>query len=436
MTQVSRSTRSWEQVAVLPEVDFAAQVATANTRLAERETKGDLAANDFWFPDGHWASNYRPYNVINGVLQIPIKGSLLNDFPWQDGSWATGYEYIREAIKRGAADPDVETIALIVNSPGGYVTGCFETGDAIFGARSSKRIVAFVSDHAYSAAYALVSAAHEIVVTRTGGVGSIGVVTSHYNLAGMYEQIGLEKTYIFAGKHKVDGAETAPLPADVKARIEERLSASYDVFVAAVARNRSMKEQAVRDTEALTYTALTAIDVGLADRIGTYDDAISADQAITSEEDDEMAITQADLDAAVSAAVTKERETAATASATAVEQARTEGASQERARIQTILTSDEAKGRPAAAQQAAFTLALPVETAKTFMSGMPVEKAAEATDIAAPKGMFESAMGDGKDGLHADVDAPKDAADLRKSDPSAYLKNLRTAAAGSRSATN
>ena len=59
------------------------------------------------------------------------------------------------------------------------VAGNFDLVDRIFAARGVKPIRAYAAESAYSAAYSIASAADDITVSRTGGVGSIGVVTVH-----------------------------------------------------------------------------------------------------------------------------------------------------------------------------------------------------------------------------------------------------------------
>ena len=76
-------------------------------------------ADDFWDEEASWL---RPYEVSNGILQIPVRGVLMNDFPYQFMGYATGYEYIQKALERGMSDPNVKGIAFIINSPGGIVT--------------------------------------------------------------------------------------------------------------------------------------------------------------------------------------------------------------------------------------------------------------------------------------------------------------------------
>jgi signal peptide peptidase SppA len=234
----------------------------------------------FWTELGERGSKMlRPYIVQDGVLLLPVKGVLLHDFPYQFFSYATGYEYIWKAFERGQVDPDVLGIALVIESPGGEVAGNFDLVDKMFEMRGNKPVRAFAHEFAYSAAYSIASVADEIIVSRTGGVGSIGVVTAHIDLSKAFEDRGIKVTFIHFGKHKVDGNPYEALPADVKARLQDRIDTLGAVLVDTVARNRTLDAAAVRDTEALTYTADQAIEIGLADRKGALDAALAEFQA-------------------------------------------------------------------------------------------------------------------------------------------------------------
>lgn len=332
--------------------------------------------------DGFWewgdtgeAHPYRPYVVQNGVLQIPVYGVLLNKFSYQFGRWATGYQYIERALERGLEDPEVRGVALVSDSGGGEVAGCFECAEKIYEARQEKPIAAFAADHAYSAAYALTSAADQYNVAPSGGTGSIGVVTMHVDISEMLTKAGMKVTFIFAGKHKVDGNSYEKLPDSVKGRIQQRIDKVYGVFTSTVARNRNLEESAVRDTEALTYDAEASVEIGLADRVGSFDETLAAfeeEVAATQEGEFDMAtqpknesattFTQAEVDAKVSDAKAE---------------GIAEGAKGERARAASIYGLEEAKTRPAATRMA-INAGLSLEDAKAQLADMPEEATAAA----------------------------------------------------------
>ncbi|MGR9169635.1 S49 family peptidase [Rhizobium sp. KDH_Rht_773_N] len=261
------------------------------TRIEAATTKSTMQ-DDFWPAPDSWLAAYRPYTVKNGILMIPVKGVLLFGVGYAIGQYATGYIYLDKALERGLADPNVKGIALIVDSPGGHVAGNFDLADKIFAARGQKPIHAFAAENAYSAAYSIASACKTLTVARTGGVGSIGVVTMHLDVSKAMDKAGLKMTFIHYGQHKVDGNGYEALPADVKDRIQARIDGLGELFVSTVARNRKLDAQAVRDTEALTFDADEALTSGLADKIGSLDDATANFAAYLSTPEEESMTTK------------------------------------------------------------------------------------------------------------------------------------------------
>lgn len=351
-----------------------------------------MANDDFW--SGGDDSYYRPYAVSDGVLQIPVQGALLNHFPFTFGRWATGYQYIERALARGLDDSNVKAIALVCNSPGGMVAGCFECADKIFYGRERKPIRAFAADYAYSAAYAIASAANDVVVSRSGGTGSVGVVTSHVDFSKALENEGVKITFVFAGDHKVDGNPYEALSAEVKARIQERVDRSYSVFTSTVARNRAMDEEKVRETKALTYDAEDSINVGFADRVGSLEqELVVFREEVTAAEDEQMSFTQEQMDAAVTAAgVSAKAAGIAEGHAKGLSEGLAQGATAERTRINAIMGSDAAKARPKAAMAMALKSKDSAEDVTSMLADLPEEKAQAQT----PSGTgtpFDNAMG-------------------------------------------
>ena len=102
--------------------------AGAKHEMANEVMRTEFASgSDFWTELGDYGTKYlRPYRVKAGILQVPIRGVLLKDFPYQYFGYATGYEYIREAFRRGLGDDEVKGIALIFDTPGGMVAGNFD----------------------------------------------------------------------------------------------------------------------------------------------------------------------------------------------------------------------------------------------------------------------------------------------------------------------
>ncbi len=217
------------------------------------------------------------YRVEDRRAVIGIGGVLMHESGVFDRAEAYGmfstYARIRRDFDAAMADDDVDELWLHIDSPGGVVSGCFDLVDYIYQSRGVKPIHAVVDEHAYSAAYAIASAADDIVLPRTGGVGSIGVITTHIDYSRMLDRAGLTVTTLMAGNRKDMFSPTRPMTEDEKAEIQAELDGIYSIFTATVARNRGIGEQAVRDTEAGVFHGEDAVAIGLADRVSPVIDS-------------------------------------------------------------------------------------------------------------------------------------------------------------------
>jgi signal peptide peptidase SppA len=209
------------------------------------------------------------------VAIIPITGSLTHRPTGLSAmSGLANYEQMDAQLDAAMNDSRVTEIVLDMNSPGGMVSGLFDFADRISAAKQHKPITAIVNESAYSAAYLIASAATEIIVPRTAGVGSIGVITAHVDKSQANEKEGKKVTYITAGARKADGNPDEPLSDDALQTIQSRVNASYELFVEAVASNRGLDASAVRATEAGVYIGSAAIEAGLADKVMSAKDAM------------------------------------------------------------------------------------------------------------------------------------------------------------------
>jgi signal peptide peptidase SppA len=311
----------------------------------------------------------KPFAFAEGVAIIPVNGTLINRF---NGSYSgvTGYNFIRSQVMAAMADDDVKGIIFDVNSYGGEAAGCFECSDFLFGLRGKKPTLSLVDSNAYSAAYAIPSATDKIVLTPSGGAGSIGVVGMHVNMAKALEDWGIEVTFIHSGKHKVDGNPYEALPDDVRKRMQAGVDAGRANFANLVDRNRALKPGTALSTEAQTYRADDALSLGLIDVVATPHEAaaaflreLSGSKLQPSKKGPSMS---------------KEDNGPANDNAAAIEKASADARIAERARVGGITGCDEAKGREALANHLAMNTDLSVDAAKSILAASPAAKPADA----------------------------------------------------------
>lgn len=192
------------------------------------------------------------------------------------GGSGASTDAIAQTLRQMAADPDISTIIMDIDSPGGTVYGVQELGDEIARLTEDTRIVAVANAQAFSAAYWIASQASELVVTPSGEVGSIGVWTMHIDWSDWNQQKGLDITYISAGKYKVAGNEDEPLSDDAQQLIQDDINRYYSDFVGAVARGRKVRPADVRKGfgEGWTVGAKAAVQEGMADLVATFADTL------------------------------------------------------------------------------------------------------------------------------------------------------------------
>ena len=220
----------------------------------------------------------KPYPVSpDGIAVITISGTLVKKASWMDAeSGLQSYEMIRGMVADARDDPGIRGILLDVDSPGGEVGGLFDLADEVHAAREQKPVYAVANDEAFSAAYALASSAQRLFLTRTGGVGSIGVIAVHMDQSAWDEKMGRKYTAIYAGARKNDFSTHSPLSDGARENLQGEVDRLYEMFVASVAHNRGISPALIRKTDAGLYWGEKAISAGLADQIGSFDDALAA----------------------------------------------------------------------------------------------------------------------------------------------------------------
>ncbi|WP_429497039.1 S49 family peptidase [Robbsia andropogonis] len=239
---------------------------------------------------GAWDDEYemetRPGRVVDlgydliadtGIAMISVQGTLVQKLgSLRPYSGMTGYDGLRQSILTAVQDPDVRAIALDIDSPGGEVAGCFDLVDTIYAQRGAKPIWSILTESAYSAAYAIASATDRIVVPRTGGVGSIGVITMHVDWSKALNASGIAVTFITHGDRKADFHPEIPLSPEALANAQADIDAMGELFVKTVARNRNIAADAVRDLQAACFMGADGVSRGLADVVLAPDAALLA----------------------------------------------------------------------------------------------------------------------------------------------------------------
>ena len=208
------------------------------------------------------------YAMRGATAVIQIRGVLLKRVPaWAKlmGIGAVETPTVRAAVEAAAADSQVRSILLEIESPGGQAAGVLEAADAIHEVGRHKRVDAVIEGVGTSGAYWLASQAHEITAGHDAKVGSIGVYQVWIDESKAAEQAGLVVHVVRSGPFKGMGEPGALITQGQLASMQAVVDGLASLFSVAVSRGRR------RDTTTLAtgqvWLASEARNLGLVDRV-------------------------------------------------------------------------------------------------------------------------------------------------------------------------
>lgn len=241
-------------------------------RADEEERSFHAIAREYGDPiDGAWSGE-----IQNGVAVIPVNGVLMRQMSfWGWFSGSSSYEVLIKDIHAAVTNPEVKSVILDIDSPGGEVTGCAELADAIRSMSAEKSIIAYATGSACSAAYWIASACDRIVVSASSSLGSIGCMATIMDYSAAYERNGVKEYRFISSQSPMKNADPGTDAGD-KA-IQTTVDALAEVFISAVAdfRRVSRADVLAKFGKGGTFVGQAAVDAGLADAVGSLEGLIS-----------------------------------------------------------------------------------------------------------------------------------------------------------------
>ncbi len=181
-------------------------------------------------------------------------------------------EGLKAQLDEAEANPHIKAVVLRVDSGGGTATAGEEMAQYV--RDFSKPVVVSSASMNASAAYEISSQADYIYTAKTTAIGAIGTAMQVTDLSGLYEKLGINIENITSSESKDSSYGTRPLTDEERAWYQAQVDQINDTFIATVAEGRGMTEDEVRAlATGMTFTGIDAVENGLADEIGTLEDA-------------------------------------------------------------------------------------------------------------------------------------------------------------------
>lgn len=181
-------------------------------------------------------------------------------------------KYLRAAVN----DPEVNAILLVIDSPGGTVSGTQSLADEIRAADGKKPVIAHFEDLGASAAYWAGSQARRLSANRSAMVGSLGTFGVIEDSSGKAEAEGVKVHVLSTGPHKGAFVDGAPVKQEQLDEYQKLINKLNDQFIQAVSSGRRMDETKTRALfDGRVHVAEDAKALGLIDAVESLDGALA-----------------------------------------------------------------------------------------------------------------------------------------------------------------
>ena len=230
-------------------------------------------------PREHWAKD--PYVAVVLVEDAIVDGQS-RTIPFF-GLGFVGGDTIAKTLRELREDRYCRGVVLRVNSPGGSalasdviwrevsLTAQAYADDPKFAAP----IVVSMGDVAASGGYYVSMGAPTVMADPMTITGSIGVISIHFDVSGLLEKLGITTHNLKEGKNADIGSPFAPYTDDQRARIEDSIRRTYDLFRERVAQGRGLTTEMVDELgRGHVYSGTDAKTLGLVDELGGLHEAI------------------------------------------------------------------------------------------------------------------------------------------------------------------
>jgi signal peptide peptidase SppA len=211
------------------------------------------------------------------IAVIPVYGLIMHR-PQMDmsGPGGTSVQVLAAQIRQAVDDPNVGSIVMDFDTPGGDTDGVDELAAEIYQLRKQKKITAVSNCLCASAGYYLASQCSEVVASPSSMTGSIGVYCMHEDDSEALAKEGIKLSIIKFGENKAEGNNIEPLSDMARQHMQEMVDTFGVMFEKAVARGRGISKDEVHSKfgQGRVFDAKQALKIGMVDRVATLDEVL------------------------------------------------------------------------------------------------------------------------------------------------------------------
>lgn len=191
-------------------------------------------------------------------------------------------------IKKARENSSVKAIVMRVNSGGGSMTASDMIWRELMLTKGKKPVIASMGNAAASGGYYIAMPADTIIAQPNTITGSIGIFGLWFNLTNFLgNKLGVTHDVVKTGEFSDIYTVTRELEDHERQIIQGTVDEGYEVFTQKVAENRNMTQADVKKVAGgRVWSGEQAIDIGLVDMLGSFDDAVQLAAEMAGVEDD------------------------------------------------------------------------------------------------------------------------------------------------------
>lgn len=174
------------------------------------------------------------------------------------------------------AESPARAALVMIESPGGTVTGSEALYEALRKLAAKKPTVAVVDGMAASGGYIAAIGTDHIVARETSIVGSIGVLFQYPDVVKLLDTLGIKVELIKSSPLKAAPSPIESATPESRAAIAAIVAANFDWFKGLVSERRHLEgEKLAAVTDGRVFTGGQGLALGLVDELGSEDQAIA-----------------------------------------------------------------------------------------------------------------------------------------------------------------
>lgn len=219
-----------------------------------------------------------PDNTPDGpaIAVVHISGPIVDGDSTMAGLFgeqSVGSRTVRNALEEARDEALVKGVVLRIDSPGGSAIASEIIWQGVRRLAEKKPVWVSVGSMAASGGYYVAVAGDQIWMCPSSIVGSIGVVGGKLSMGDLYDTLKVRVVSRGRGPGADVFSSTRTWDEATRSRVRAKMKETYDLFASRVSAGRKDIDLS-KAAEGRLFTAERAVELGMADEIGSLHDAI------------------------------------------------------------------------------------------------------------------------------------------------------------------